>query len=179
MRGGHTDDKTGKAFLNYEMAAIREHKAIIKQVEVSGNLVISLDEDGYINLAFISFEDPEEYKAYKIEEFASRNVVCFHYEPESATLLVVENDKANGMGFALYALAIDEEKETVKVDRTVYSTKIELIDDPGVIINVFGDNIIISPDFRTQNPEEGSNKIFIVSRRSGEISKLVSYTHWL
>jgi hypothetical protein len=34
-----------------------------------------LDEDGIINLAFISYEDLEEHKSSKIEEFADRKVL--------------------------------------------------------------------------------------------------------
>ena len=90
MRTGRRDPITQAPVYNYEMASIREHSAIIKQVDIFGHLVIALDEEGYISLSYISYEDQEEYKAYKIEEFAQRKVMLFQYDTSDQTLFIVE-----------------------------------------------------------------------------------------
>ena len=53
MKGGYLDPKTGKSIFNYQMWPIRQHSEVIKQVEIYGNVIISLDEEGVIVISFI------------------------------------------------------------------------------------------------------------------------------
>jgi len=173
MRGTQKDERTGGVLLNFEMCPIRQHDAIIKQVEVFGNLVISLDENGYINVAFISYKDMEEHNSYMIEEFADRKVLWFHYDPEAHTLFVVESEDNKALGMSCYQLDINEDSETAKVSATIYSNKIDMIGSVGSIVNVFNNTVVLSPDFRLNHPEDIDENIFFIKRDTGEVIKSI------
>lgn len=153
MRIGRRDPETKSTVYSYEMCPIREHDALIKQVEVHGHFIISLDMDGNITLSYISYEDQEEYKGYKIEEFAGRNVIRFDYSKSDNTLLVIEN-KDTSVNLCLYQICIDEDTETAVVGSTVYSGEIPISVDKDCIAAVFGKFLVLSPDFRFTHPSE-------------------------
>lgn len=176
MRYGRKDPNTGAVTFNYEMAPIRQHKAIIKQIDVHGNLIIALDEEGIISLTFISYEDAEESKSYKIEEFAQRKVKCFQYDHPSQTLLVVEIDEELCIGLALYKLAIDDiNEETVEVSETVYSGKTVFKISSNSVVKVFNRMIVICPDYRVDHPELGMNHIYIFDRSTGDLIRSIEH----
>jgi len=106
MKGGYIDS-LGESVFTYQICPLREHKEIIKQVEIFDYIVIALDEKGIISLSYISIKDPEEHKSYKIEEYEGRNVTCFNFSVEKHNLFVIDSK----LNISLYNVEIDEEKE--------------------------------------------------------------------
>ena len=188
MKGGYIDPKTGKSIFTYQMCPIRQHKEIIKQVEIFDNIVISLDEDGIISLSFISYEDPEESKSCKLDEYQGRDVICFNYLATNNTLFVIDSK----LNISLYSIEVDEEKESCSVRGTSYSSHVDLfglgdnmeIEEHNIqgeikkprhpIVNFFGNKVIISSDFRERLTESKGN-IMIINRENGDILKTITW----
>lgn len=56
---------------------------------------------------------------------------------------------------------------------THYSVQTGMIHNSRTIINVFGNQVVVSPDFRAQHPGEISSTILIADRRSGDVIKFI------
>lgn len=173
MKGDYIDPKTGKASFQFEMAPIRKHDDLISQVEIYGNLIISLDEGGRIVLSFISYEDPEESKSNIIEEFEGRKVRTFQYSEDNRTLFVIDVD----LNMCLYQLDLDEELQECKVSATLYSKQVDyLIDEDAkagwlsrALIHIVGNKVFISPDYRFRADANSPGSVLIVNRETGDL----------
>lgn len=89
----------------YEVAHVRKHKSYIEWAQISGNLVISYENDGLLAVTLINYEDGEEASSKFIIEHAESKILYFYFYEESQRLVVLTR---TGQAY-LYQILIEEE----------------------------------------------------------------------